>query len=408
MSGSFYIALPENNKFMFSSLLGLTLVGRLLNEVKRAGAGKVTLLAGGEVEVPARVLEEAPEGLEVETEQAGPIASVDELAGTERFRELAEAATIIDGGCVFTGGALARMVEDDPGLGGSLKYTAGGKAALVRLGAGGGEGRMGRAKEGDRLCRRLASAADRNAARWLLLNGLRKPMLIDGVVGYYFMRPITLRITSLIARLPILPNHVTIFCMLLGIAGAALIAAANAAWQMQLGLLLYFVGATLDCVDGELARVKYKGSYLGAWLDTLADDLSTSLLVAAMGVYLTNTTGHSFYLVLGLAGAACFQAGQLYLYYFLLTVFKSGDVLDFVWGFQEGGKDEREESLTDYLLLVTKRDFFSAFLVLCSFTGLLWFGASVVSGMCVCYIALVFYDWFFHRRKMGTSEQAQG
>jgi len=363
LSRTVYIAISDASRFHSRRLLGLTVLGRLLNEAARNGYNRAVLAKSAAAPLPVQALAEAPRNLEVVVEEVESLTSADLLPARLYG---ARDATILDASSVFAGGRL-----DGSGM------------VPIR------------------------DAASLRKAKWILLNRLRKPMLVDGVVGYYFMRPITLRITSLIANLPIRPNHVTLFCMALGVAGAVMVGVAQSVLLMQLGILLYFAGATLDCVDGELARVKHQGSYLGAWLDTLSDDVSTSLMVAAMGIYLTNLTGNSFHQTLGLAGAGCFLFGQLYQYYFLHTVFKSGDVLDFVWGFQEGSKEVRDEGFTDYLTLVLKRDFISAFLVICSLTGLLGFGASVVAGICVCYTAFVFHDWFFYRRKVGKTVQAQ-
>lgn len=362
MSDTVYIAVSSESKFHSRRLLGLTVLGRLLKEAVRAGFRRAVVARAPGAVVSPQALAEAPAGLEVVVAEVEYLQSADKLA-TQLYG--ARNGTVLDASSVFTGGRLN----------GKRMYT-------------------------------IRDAADFRKARWILLNSLRKPMLVDGVVGYYFMRPVTLRITSLLAGLPIRPNHVTLFCMGLGIAGAAMVAAALSPLVMQLGMLLYFAAATLDCVDGELARLKHEGSHLGAWLDTLSDDVSTSLMVAAMGVYLTNQTGSPFHQVLGLAGSGCFLVGQAYLYYYMITVFKSGDVLDFVWGFQNGAR--QEDTVSDYLLLITKRDFYAAFLLLCSSTGQLGFGASVVAGMCVCYTAFVFHDWFFHRRKMGKTVQAKG
>ena len=301
---------------------------------------------------------------------------------------------MVDAACIFARGTLGGLLAEPAVPGGPLALTlASGTAAALVRGSQGSEPGPGRSRDLAGSCVRLAGPSDLEEAKWLLLNGLRKPMLVDGIVGYFFMRPITLRITSVLANTPVTPNQVTAVCFLLGMAGAGLVAFGNSFGLMVLGLLLYFLGATLDCVDGELSRLKYKASLLGAWFDTASDDVSTFLLVAAMGMYLSHTMGSEFFLVFGFAGALCFMVAQLYVYYHLLTRFHSGDVLDFVWAFQDEKVDKSQRSgPSDYALLLTKRDFFSAFLLACGATGLLVVGATIVSGVCICYIGIVAYD----------------
>jgi len=341
-------------------LLGLTPLRRLQVELEKAGLG------------PAEILEVGGAGESLESVAA----------------RLQGPAVVVDGAAVFRKGLLGDLLAE--GGDGRITYRANGRAVLIRV-APGSPGEPGRDVSLDGKAIAIAGPADVKPARWVLLNGLRKPMLIDGVVGYYFMRPITLRITALLAETPVTPNMVTGLCFLLGMAGAGLVAAAASQWVMALGVLLYFVGATLDCVDGEMARVKYLASRWGAWFDTLSDDISTAALLAALGLYVSRTTGDAWPLVLGLSASGGFLLGELYVYYYLLTWFKSGDVLDFVWAFQEG-KPKGAPTAAAYFLLLAKRDFFSAFLAVCAFAGWIRFGAAVVSASCVCYTLVVLYD----------------
>lgn len=348
-------------------VLGLTPLARHLHELQRAGL------------VATRI-------------EAGRFPDL-ETAAAELSREAGAPVTVIAEAAVFRRGALPQLLSAPLPAGERLRSMVRGRTAICRTGGSPGDGSPERDRTEDisAICCVLDEPADLEAAARLLLDGLRKPMLVDGIVGYYVMRPITLRITSLLAGTRVRPNHVTAFCLLLGLASAGLIWTAASPLVMSLGVFLYFAGATLDCVDGELSRLKYMGSLKGAWFDTLSDDISTTLLLLALGVYLHRTTGHAWHLWLGLAGAGSFAIGALYVYHGLLTVFHSGDVLDFVWAFQRGSKEARSGPI-DYLLLLAKRDFFSAFLAVCAFAGGIRFGATIVSAACVCYTALVVFD----------------
>jgi hypothetical protein len=58
----------------------------------------------------------------------------------------------------------------------------------------------------------------------------------------------------------------------------------------------------LDCVDGQLARLKGTSSPVGAHLDFLMDELKAFLLVAAVGVRLWRGTGSAQWLVEAVVG----------------------------------------------------------------------------------------------------------
>jgi phosphatidylglycerophosphate synthase len=46
-----------------------------------------------------------------------------------------------------------------------------------------------------------------------------------------------------------------------------------------------FLSGILDCVDGEVARVRLQRSKLGAWLDAIGDDVLRVALIVAMGCH---------------------------------------------------------------------------------------------------------------------------
>ncbi|HET7854782.1 MAG TPA: CDP-alcohol phosphatidyltransferase family protein, partial [Candidatus Methylomirabilis sp.] len=69
------------------------------------------------------------------------------------------------------------------------------------------------------------------------------------------------------------------------------------------GWLLFQSSYVLDCVDGEIARLKMQESPLGAWIDSMADTIVQAAILLLLGVRLQHTTGHRGFLALGTAGA---------------------------------------------------------------------------------------------------------
>jgi phosphatidylglycerophosphate synthase len=89
-----------------------------------------------------------------------------------------------------------------------------------------------------------------------------------------------------------------------------------------LGLILQPMAIVFDCVDGELARVKYQYSKSGEWLDTVGDNLCTLFFVIAIAYkhYKLNPTDTA--LVLGVTSIIIYILNVLFLF---LTLSKTTD-----------------------------------------------------------------------------------
>jgi phosphatidylglycerophosphate synthase len=156
----------------------------------------------------------------------------------------------------------------------------------------------------------VQNQADAREAEQFLMRTLRKSILADGVIAYYLMRPISRLISRLLVNTQVTPNQVTLIAMAFGVAAAVAAAGLNIALA---GALLW-AGAAIDCVDGELARLRLQGSKLGEWLDTVADDVSSFgvLFGVCYGLYMDGY--HHVWLWIGVVGAIVGFASQAKLY----------------------------------------------------------------------------------------------
>lgn len=125
-------------------------------------------------------------------------------------------------------------------------------------------------------------------ARRMLLSSLRKR--VDGLISRTINRPISIALSSLLAKTPITPNMLSFVTFLTAMASAA----AMASTQFVVGGLLLQFSSILDGCDGEVARLKYQSSRLGAWLDTILDDISTVVFAFGMGYGLYSHFGGLF------------------------------------------------------------------------------------------------------------------
>lgn len=129
----------------------------------------------------------------------------------------------------------------------------------------------------------------------------------DGLVSRYLNRPVSIRLSRILAHWPwIEPGHLTFSVFLVSLAmGGFLI---QGTWVgFVVGTLFYHLASVLDGCDGELARMKGMTSRRGEILDTATDQFSNHWFVLAVGIGLSRQAGIS-----SAAGAAGFQ-GNLYL-----------------------------------------------------------------------------------------------
>jgi CDP-L-myo-inositol myo-inositolphosphotransferase len=117
----------------------------------------------------------------------------------------------------------------------------------------------------DRIRRSLAKSADGPVSRWL-------------------NRPISTRVSMLLAPLRLSPDLVSLSVAALGLLTAVLLAAG----QGVAGAVLAQATSVLDGVDGELARLQLRAGPRGAMLDGALDRCVDAAIAAGLGVWSLN------------------------------------------------------------------------------------------------------------------------
>jgi phosphatidylglycerophosphate synthase len=154
---------------------------------------------------------------------------------------------------------------------------------------GAGEGASGKG-----FALRVTDRAFARVAERCLLRSLKKDT--DGLVSRTINRRISLACTRYLVRTGLRPNHLTVVIMLIGVASGIFAALAEPWWWLVLGGALFQAQSVLDGCDGEIARLTYRFSKLGQWLDSVGDDL----------------TNYSFFLGLAVGQARTHDAPWLY------------------------------------------------------------------------------------------------
>jgi 1L-myo-inositol 1-phosphate cytidylyltransferase / CDP-L-myo-inositol myo-inositolphosphotransferase len=117
------------------------------------------------------------------------------------------------------------------------------------------------------------------AARVALRRSLSKDA--DGPVSRLLNRPLSTRLSMVLAPLRPAPDLVSLVAFGLGLAGAALLAAG----QGLAGGLLVHASSVADGVDGEVARLQLRGGPRGALLDGVLDRVGDAVILAGLGLW---------------------------------------------------------------------------------------------------------------------------
>jgi len=114
---------------------------------------------------------------------------------------------------------------------------------------------------------------------------LRKICVKSGPSQIYnrLLRPVSIYVTKILLYTPITANHVTIFMIMLGVFGSAMLFMGYFAF----GLILLHMTVLLDDVDGEIARYRKSMGFLGKFIDEIFHAVTTPLMFFgfAFGVY---------------------------------------------------------------------------------------------------------------------------
>jgi phosphatidylglycerophosphate synthase len=113
---------------------------------------------------------------------------------------------------------------------------------------------------------------------WLLTLGIKDQ---DGFMARHFDRYLSLAVSRALLETPVTPNMMTLMSSLIGLVGAAFFTVPTHAMRLA-GALLVLLHSVLDGCDGELARIRFQESPLGADIDFWGDNVVHVALFSCM------------------------------------------------------------------------------------------------------------------------------
>jgi phosphatidylglycerophosphate synthase len=177
----------------------------------------------------------------------------------------------------------------------------------------------------------------------------------DGIVDKHFNRPVGRILSKVLIHAPVTPNQVSIASMLIGL-WAAYYLARGEYMAGIIGAIWFQVSAIVDCIDGDIARVIFKESRVGKWLDISADQVVHLAIFGAiaMGMAERDTGSPAYFL-----GASAIVGGLISFAVVLRGMFLPAD--------------RRSTKLQKLIDSATSRDFSVLVLLLAVFGKLDWF-----------------------------------
>jgi phosphatidylglycerophosphate synthase len=309
------------------TLAGLSLLLRAVLCLQEAGARRVCLLGAQDTTPPADARIRVPVSV-------GEQPAVDALwlrADVTCHRALpARLAALARGGAEV---ALARGAEPAllrAGEHDGLWWVPAGRQSELRdtLTANQPAARVvSEALQRDEFVLPVRDAAERARAYRAHLKSLIKPT--SGLMEKLYMRPLSRHLTRLFVPTPITPNQMSLVTLGLALYAAYLVSLPERG-ALVAGGLVHIGMRVVDCVDGELARLRYQASRFGQWLDSVGDGVGMAAFVAGVTVHLSRVSAD--YVPLGVAGVVAWCVVQAMQYTTALGTGGDGNFQHIEWG----------------------------------------------------------------------------
>ena len=116
----------------------------------------------------------------------------------------------------------------------------------------------------------------------------------EEILDLVIFRPLSFIFVKLIYNTSITPNQISIVALFFGIMSGVLYGFAEYKF-LVLASLSFFICNTLDCMDGQLARLKKNGTKIGRVIDGFIDYLTSISVFLGLGIAMSFITGNAGY-----------------------------------------------------------------------------------------------------------------
>ncbi len=227
-------------------------------------------------------------------------------------------------------------------------------------------------------------------ARRTLYRATRNPN--DGIISRNLNRPISIQFTKVFIALGLTPNQVSFLTLLLGLLAAWSVSHGDYV-HVALAGILFQLSSVLDGSDGEVAKLRMKGSKIGAWVDTFVDFFTYLAFWTGVTVGYYQRTQSPVVLPLGFLSLAVLMLTFSVLCFYLVNA-GSGSLRKFASAFSGLAASDRGRHpvyrFLNRLSFAVRRDFFSFLLCIFALLNRLdWIFATLILGITMMTAAVV-------------------
>ncbi len=219
------------------------------------------------------------------------------------------------------------------------------------------------------------TATDIRNAEGVLLRSCKKST--DGLISRNFNRYVSTAISRYLCKTSLTPNQISVAVFGVGIASFFFLIS-RSYWMFLIGLLLFKFTSILDGCDGEIAKLKFQASKLGAWMDTVCDNLTNLLFIIAISILNFRTAPTGLSLTLGVISSSMYLFSAVIMMFIMGRAGMSGSLVNINEEFKKGG-------LRSFLAQLVKRDFFTVFFILLAL--LEWYSVILVCSLIATAVA---------------------
>ncbi len=141
-----------------------------------------------------------------------------------------------------------------------------------------------------------------------LYKNSKKPTDINWFTEW-ICRPPAAVIVYILKNTPITPNQVTLISAIVCLVASLVFVTIPTYQGLVIGALIYQFSFILDCVDGQLARIRQIASPLGHLFDFTMDEIKALMIFGAIAIRLWIASSNNIHLLIGLIGLFIIAAG---------------------------------------------------------------------------------------------------
>lgn len=116
----------------------------------------------------------------------------------------------------------------------------------------------------------------------------------EEILDLVIFRPVSFLLVKLIYNTNITPNQISTVALMFGILSGVLYGFSTYDFLL-LGSASFFICNMLDCMDGQLARLKKNGTEIGRVVDGFIDYITSISVFLGLGIAMTSITGDPLY-----------------------------------------------------------------------------------------------------------------